>query len=981
MLFKMIERLLTRKRQGARRHAPAKEELLIEATELMAHGDNRGAIKLLRSFLDADPSNVVALNSLGTCLADIGDNRAASEAFELAYSLDDTYVPAMVNRAKFLVDHRRTTEALPFLERAKVAEPGFPFTDTIYAALLQCLGDAPRARAYQKKSWLASFDNLRTANGHLFWMAYDDIDEAELAREHRFWAETVKTVPDSDSVESFGGRGEPDWRSRRIRIGYWSPDMRNHSVRYFFRPLLEGHDRDRFELFLYHDSPIRDAQTELIERCGDNLHPVHELSDREVRDLIRSHKLDVLVELAGHTSFNRLPLLKSRLARFQMTALGYPPTTGMSTIDFKLVDAHILTSEAEKYYAERPFPLSNTFWCFDPMEETSLSATPPQDINGYVTFGAVGNVAKITERIAHAWAEIMAALPTSRLLVRSVSFADPASISATKQRLLKWGLPMTRVELVPPKGGKDFFDSYNDIDIVLDTYPFNGGTTTCFATYMGVPVVTLAGRSLLARMGLSILTNLGSADLVVESFQDYIARAIALAQDSDRVRRFKREARQVYKSTALGNGRCFARDFESSILKLLESSDAGVTPWVSRITALDSGELLRRAYDTMRTGQPDAARRILIHCLREYPDFGPAHLLHAQLLVWEGHVQLAVEHLTEHLERFAPKDQCGAWLAILRMHLLREDDPAARACLIRLHVLSIHEPFDILQLKLYSARLENSKGESGVGADRASLVYTGVVRRAHFLIPSDSELAYQTFCEQVLSCCEVGSGWEVTFERCGEDDRIGAYWRAMHEAENYLLVISQTNVTIYSPEFLDQLARALEHLDCVSFAGARRWRSLDWRSDQFEQKSGGFLAPSSERGEMLELHFLGLEHSDIVSGMAILDGTLFALRPGRKEPPKFDDALVGCDSLLEEAWSYTAGQEGWQLGVHRNLGVFVAPRSKPDHINRVEARLACVKKQSFDPFALLREDHSSVSTPVADPQSGLRVSQAYFGSE
>lgn len=959
----------------------ADEELLERATRLMEAGDTRNAIKGYREYLLGDPSNVRVLNDLGACLAEIGSIEEASASFELAYQLDDTFIPAMVNHAKLLHDYHRGPEALAFLERAKVCAPHFLHADTVYAGVLLKKGDTPRARAHQLKAWMANFDNLRAANSHLFWMGYDDVDEARLAAEHRFWAETLKPLPEPAQDAPAANPEPPDTGrapeapvetgQRRIRIGYWSPDFRNHSVRYFSLPLIQSHDRGRFELFLYHDVPARDVHTETFESLADHFYAVPDLTDAELRSFIRSHDLDILVDLAGHTSHNRLSLLQYRMARLQVNALGYPPTTGLRTVDAKLLDRHVLTDDWPAYYAERPMALPGSFWCFDPMEPAPVDAEPPCVANGYVTFGCVGNIAKITARVAKSWIEILAAVQGSRLLIRSVSFADPLAQGALRERLEAWGLPMERVDLLPPEGGLAFFTSYNAIDIILDTFPFNGGTTTCFATYMGVPVVTMAGKSLISRMGLSVMTQMGHGDLAVDDLAAYVRAAIGLAGDVDRIRRFKREARGLYQSTPLGNGALFAREFEQACIDALQAAERGETPPPDGIATLPAEEIIRRAFSVMRYSQPEAAQRILAHCVREYPKAGAAHLLHAQILVWAGLLEPAIAHLEHQLPEFTPQDQVPGWISMARMRLLQQDASRAREALDRLASLPDPDEFDRLQVRLYRACLDTEdpgarEAQPGSGE-----------RRMLFVVPCDSRPQFELQRQQIEECCECPPGWSLAFERCGENDRIPAYQAALARSDAAVVVLLQKSVQIHQPRFVAHVAEALEQADVVSCAGALRWARLDWRLDEFAHKAGGFLAPSSERKEMVEVHLHGLGTDPVVPGMVILDGALLAVRP-RPAAPAFDAALLGCEMLLEEAWSHAASQAGWRLAVHRNLGVLLDKDVELDGSNRAEARLHCNSQHGWDPYEPLRDDLASLSAPVATATCAVAVCDTYF---
>jgi len=468
---------------------------------------------------------VEAMNNLACSLIDIGDDNAALVLAEKAFLIDDSKLPIVVNYAKALVGKQRIYEGMEFLRQAQAYAPDFPNVNTVYASMALIQGDASTARKYSLNGWLASFDSLRLANSYLFNAAYDDIDESRLAAEHRFWAETL--LPHSFSSE----KTQDDHptlpaKGNKIRIGYWSPDFRNHSVRYFALPLLENHDRDNFEVIAYHDSPYHDEQTDAIKACCDHFVPVSEIPDVRLVSLMRSHQLDILVELAGHTSANRLNLLRERLATRQLTGLGYPPTTGLSSIDGKLLDIHIANDDSPHYFTEVPLVLDHSFWCFDPKEPSEIATDPPVVKNGFITFGCVGNIAKITQRMLDCWARILERVQGSRLLIRSFSLLDAAAADAIAERFVRVGIDLGRVDFHGPAGGAEFFNSYNSIDIILDTYPFNGGTTTCFATYMGVPVLSMAGKSLLSRMGMSVLSNLGLTDWLVADYEEYVEKAV-----------------------------------------------------------------------------------------------------------------------------------------------------------------------------------------------------------------------------------------------------------------------------------------------------------------------------------------------------------------------------------------------------------------------------------------------------------------------
>jgi predicted O-linked N-acetylglucosamine transferase (SPINDLY family) len=971
---------------SSRRHAAAVDHAaLLERAHVLALSDNRAAITAYRDYLERVPTDLEALNGLGACLADIGDAAQAAAAFELAYSLDDTFIPAMVNHAKLLLDQDKASEAIPFLERAKICRPSFMHTDAVYAGICLKAGQTERARKFQLKSALAHFDNLRLANCYLFWTAYDDVSERLVSAEHRFWAETllppvVDGPGDADAAGDDVGRPTPGEReaspqaSRRIRIGYWSPDFRSHSVRFFFRPLLEAQDRERFEVFIYHDFPASDKQTQAIRNHADHFHEVFDKTDAQLCSLMRSHQLDILVELAGHTSHNRISLLHHRMATVQLTALGYPPTTGLRSVDGKLLDRFTSTDADRYYYAEKPVVLPTSFWCFDPKEDISIADEPPVVRNGFVTFGCVGNIAKITAPALRAWCDILGRVDGSRLVLRSISFNEPRAEQATRERLEQAGLPMDRVELLPPQGGLDFYASYDRIDIILDTYPFNGGTTTCFAAYMGLPVVGICGESLLGRMGRSVMANLGAAHLQVSHWDEYVRVAVATATDVEGLRAFKKQARSRFKGCALGNGALFAREFEQACVELLAEKSSGAFNWQPSIDVLPADEIMRRGYAVLRAGQPAAAQRIVDYCLREYPDSGAAHLLIAQQQTAAGQVGEALAFLRERLARFSPADRISAMIFMVRLHLVLDERNEAGAMVAELRRLEVNDSIDALQIALYEAAL------SPRGAAAAQPVAPAAPRSVHVVIPCDDDDQHRAAREQFEKAVACPTGWTVTYTRCAEGTRAAAYRHAIEAPGADIVLILQKNARVLQPWLLVDVAHALQDADVVSFAGASRWSRMDWRLDAFEFKAGALLSAAVERFGMIDVQVLGPSRAAVVRGMEVLDGTLLAIDARGELPQAWDEQCLGCETLLEEVWTHEAARAGARLAVCAALGVAVDASVALDNRDRVDARVHCASRYAFDPFGTSAEDEVALTVPAADVAEAARICRTYFGA-
>lgn len=955
-----------------------------EADDLRAMGKLHEAIDLYRECLEVDRFNVDLLNSLGACLDDIGDDEAGRECFELAYSIDDTYIAGVVNYAKKLADKRDSTRALALLEYVNVCEPDYNHVHPIYASVCFARGDAERAADFQLKGWLGSFDSLRMANSYLFTLAYSG-DEQRLASEHRFWAETLRKVDLSEDLNlaqreaGESGRSVPSLPTlmngeRKLRIGYWSPDLRGHSVSYFFRPLLENHDRSRYEIYVYHDSFKSDAVTEAVRASSDHFHDVYLMNDVQLFELMRSHQLDILVEMAGHTSANRLMLFKdNRFATVQISGIGYPPTTGLSTVDAKVLDCHIFNDKASNFYAEKPMVLPSSFWCFDPMEvdEAQITKILPIDRNGYITFGCVGNISKITKKVMECWVRIMASVPSCRLLIRSISFEDASSRDAMAKSMLASGLDMSRVDLVVAVGGKEFFDSYNDIDIILDTYPFNGGTTTCFATYMGVPVITRAGDSLISRMGLSAMANLGASEWVAHDDDSYVANAIKAANDHQFLQSFRGQARECFRSSALGDGRLFAAHFEEACESLLKEQNRGVLKCQNTIPALPANELMRRVYAILQSGNGEAAARVLNHCLDHYPDYGGAHLFIALQMGEKGMLAEAVAYLNDRLDGFDAVDKVASMISIIRWSLLMGDKLQAGEWLRRALELNTDDHFDAMQLRLYRSCLTDAS--TALVAQHVELA----VQRLVVMVPCDDIDYFQAIEMRLRSLCRIPAGCVVTYVRCPEQARARHYKKWMNSGEADVLLIMQRVAEVVNSGFYVDVLSALSEFDVVGVAGATRWTRSHWRGDRFEVKTAGFMVESREADGFLEVQCLGVSDGLLVGGQAVLDGVMLALRPGQITVDVFDDELASLNWALEEDWTHSAAKAGARLAVHRSLGILVHDTPQQDRRLRYPGLLRLQEKNNFPLFAVERDDGMVLSAPVKDALEAMAVMREF----
>lgn len=354
--------------------------------------------------------------------------------------------------------------------------------------------------------------------------------------------------------------------NRRLRIGYVSPDFRKHSVSYFFEPLLAGHNRERFEIFCYAEVPEPDETTERLRQLADRWVNIAGLSDEECADLIRGDRIDILVDLAGHTRRNRLQVFVQKPAPIQVSWLGYPNTTGIPSIDYRLTDA-VADPEgsADRFNTENLIRLPNGFLCYAPPSHAAEVMPLPALTKGYVTFGSFNNLAKITPDALKLWCSILSFTPRSRLVLKNLAFTDEILRSRYQEFFTGEGIDPSRIDMIPwNPSRKEHLALYGSVDISLDTFPYNGTTTTCESLWMGVPVVTMKCDRHAGRVGASILSRVGLEYLVAKSPTQYLDIALTLAGDLMSLAGLREGLRERMTRSSLCNPQSFAGDVEDA---------------------------------------------------------------------------------------------------------------------------------------------------------------------------------------------------------------------------------------------------------------------------------------------------------------------------------------------------------------------------------------------------------------------------------
>ena len=520
------------------------------------------AAAVLRDLQAVDADNAETHAAHGALLRDQGEAAAAAQAFRRAIALDPGLAAAHHDLGALLLQDSALTEAIGSFETTLALEPGFAQAHNNLGTALTQQGRHAEAMAALERAVALAPDNPDAEAGLLFAAQYlPDVAPAELARRHVAWAARHMDRHARPSVHA-----NPPVPTRRLRIGYVSPDFRRHAVGDFLMPLLQHHDRAQIEIVCYAEVAHPDHRTAAFQALADRWRSTIGRTDAQVAAEIREDAIDILVELSGHTANHRLGVLARQPAPVQVSWLGYPSTTGLATIDYRLTDAIADPApEADALHRERLIRLPHGFLVYVPPQPApEVAPLPAATVDG-VTFGSFNNLAKLTDSGVAAWARILKAVPGSRLMLKFHQLADAATAELVRARFTAAGIAAERVLLEPGIGDwTRHMARYGAIDIGLDPFPYNGTTTTCEALWMGVPVITLLGERHAARVGASLLTRLGLTELIAADIDDYVAKASALAADTKRLAGLRAGLRPRFAASALGDPVQFARDVEAA---------------------------------------------------------------------------------------------------------------------------------------------------------------------------------------------------------------------------------------------------------------------------------------------------------------------------------------------------------------------------------------------------------------------------------
>ncbi|MCX6938739.1 MAG: tetratricopeptide repeat protein [Verrucomicrobia bacterium] len=478
-----------------------------------------------REAIKLDAGNVEVWTNYAMFLLNGGQPVEALEALERAVKLKPDAAAPLRLLGRVLLALARPVEALARQDRALALAPKEAASHTARAQALYGCHRIDEARAEFERAMALDPGDFQAASYRLMTLHYlDDLSREQIAEEHRAFGRRCP-APSSAAAQARAGQRDP---TKRLRVAFLSPDLRTHSVAFFLEPLLEHLPKEEIEVVLYHDHFCRDETSARLRARASIWREFGGRDDAWVERTVRADAPDVLIDLAGHTGFNRQPLLARRLAPVQVTYLGYPDTTGGRAMDFRFTDEWAdPTGEADGLHTERLVRFAPTAWCYQPPRTAPAVVAPPCVRGAAPVFGSFNNFSKLSPATLRLWARLLEAVPGARLLLKGQE-AD----SVVARRAAEAGIAPERLVILPPTVGlAEHLATYARIDVALDPLPYHGTTTTCEALWMGRPVVTLAGDRHVRRVGVSLLQAAGQADCVAQTLDDYVARAAALAGD------------------------------------------------------------------------------------------------------------------------------------------------------------------------------------------------------------------------------------------------------------------------------------------------------------------------------------------------------------------------------------------------------------------------------------------------------------------
>lgn len=517
------------------------------------------AIAELERLAAEQPDEPTRLLAFAVALIRNGQSSRALPVLDRAAALDPNDHEIVLERAIALSRLKRMEEAIVCYQRACALRPDDPEPPMRLARAYMKLGDSRRAaEAFRRGLALAPRDSVSHSDLLVCLLFGGLVGLEELAAEHRVWGERFGRP--AGRWTSWPNERDPD---RPLRIGLVSPDLGRHPVGMMVLPILEALDRERYSPIVFSTREKPDAWTARIRAAVDVWHEVAPLDDRALAGLVRRERIDVLIDLSGHTANNRLTMFALKPAPVQVSWLGYPFTTGLEAIDYVLGDDSMVRPEEERLYVERVLRFPSGRLCFAPPDYAPPVKLPPALATGRVTFGSFNNTVKVGPRVVALWSRVLHAVPGSRLLLKWGAFDHAFAVERFRAAFAEHGIGPDRLEFRGQSNHADMLAEYGAVDIALDPFPYGGGMTSVEALWMGCPLVTLTGPHPMERQGEAFLRQLGEPGWIARDEDGYVRIAAGLASSPGRLAALRLLQRERMRTSPLCDGARIARDLET----------------------------------------------------------------------------------------------------------------------------------------------------------------------------------------------------------------------------------------------------------------------------------------------------------------------------------------------------------------------------------------------------------------------------------
>lgn len=488
------------------------------------------AIACYQQVLGLDPGSAEAYNNLGVLFSTIGNMDKAGECFLKAINFDSNFSKPHKNIANVYIKKGLLQKAIKELDIAILIEP----------------------------------DYLDALTSKLFHLNYIEDNQHKLFKEHQAWGNLCLN----------NRQAQTDWdvtidTDRKLRIGYVSNDFFKHSVSHFFEPILENHDHNRFEIYCYANVEKPDLFTERLRSICPNWRDVYGLDDHAISNSVIQDKIDILIDLSGHTGSKSPALFALKPAPIQISYLGYPNTIGLPTIDYRITDEWADPEDQDKLHSEKLLRLKTGFLCYRPPVDAPAIAELAATSNDYITFGSFNNISKVTEKVISLWSRILKENNGSRLILKHAALDNSDTKNMILETFSTHGIDSDRLELISwIEDTEGHLALYSKIDIALDPFPYNGTTTSCEALWMGVPVIALRGNRHASRVSYSILHQLSLDELAADTKDSYCQVAQELAANKEQLIQYRTSMRELMQKSPLCNEVNFTKELETQYRKI-----------------------------------------------------------------------------------------------------------------------------------------------------------------------------------------------------------------------------------------------------------------------------------------------------------------------------------------------------------------------------------------------------------------------------